>query len=85
MDIKERSALSTFANQDEMVGDLFVAIESLSENKTAIVALCNEMLNVANNRAETFFTQLKPLGYKNYEDAIDAYCDYFDNRNNKED
>lgn len=85
MDIKERSALCTFANQDEMVADLFVAIETLCENKTAVVTLCNEMLNVANRRAETFFTKLMPLGYKNFEDAINAYCADYEKRNNKED
>lgn len=84
MDIKERSALCTFTNQDEMVAELFVAIETLCENKTAVTTLCNEMLNIANRRAETFFTKLKPLGYKNFDDAINAYCDYED-CNNKED
>ena len=85
MDIKERSALCTFTNQDEMVSDLFVAIEKLSEtNQTAITTLLNAMLEIANRRAETFFTKLKPLGYKNFDDAINAYCDYYE-CNNKED
>lgn len=84
MDIKERSALCTFATQDSMVCELYTAISALSENKTAIETLCNEMLNVANRRAETFFTKLKPLGYKKFDDAINAYCDYED-CNNKED
>ena len=86
MDIKERSALCTFTNQDEMVSDLFVAIEKLSEtNQTAITTLLNAMLEIANRRAETFFTKLLPLGYKNFDDAINAYCDDYEKRNNKED
>ena len=48
---------------------------ALCENKTAVTTLCNEMLNVANRRAETFFTKLMPLGYKNFDDAIGAYCE----------